>query len=249
VTGGVTATAGFGSSAEAYERGRPGYPKEVVDLLRVALGLGPGSTVVDVAAGTGKLTRALRGGGAEVVAVEPVAAMRSTLAAVVPGVHVVAAWAESLPLRDGGADAVTVAQAFHWFDAPRALAEAARLLHPGGGLGLVWNEPDESMPWVARLLELIDWRDQDASRYQRTDFAAVVAACGRFTPLEHESFRHDHGLDARTLVDRVLSVSYVAARPPEARASVAAAVRRLVEGRPEPFAFPYVARVFWCHRR
>ena len=130
------AAAGFGRSAEAYERGRPGYPDAAVDRLVAAL---PGRRVVDLAAGTGKLTRALVARGCDVVAVEPVAEMRALIA---PPARAVEGVAEATGLPDASADAVTVAQAFHWFDGPRALAEIHRVLRPGGVLALIWNRRD-----------------------------------------------------------------------------------------------------------
>ena len=128
--------AGYARSAAAYERGRPGYPPAAVDFLAARLRLGPGRTVVDLAAGTGKLTRPLLATGAQVVAVEPVAEMRAALPA---GARAVDGTAEAMPLSAGSADAVAVAQAFHWFDGDAALAEIHRVLRPGCSLALVWN--------------------------------------------------------------------------------------------------------------
>lgn len=245
-----TAAKGFGDGAAAYERGRPGYPQEVVDLLAGELGLGPGRTVADVGAGTGKLTRLLPATGASVVAVEPVAAMRATLARLVPEAEVVDGTAEALPLDDGSVDAVVVAQAFHWFDAPAALAEASRVLRPGGGLALVWNTRDEREPWVARLSELIHWHDSPIPTYDRDrDWPAEVAASGRFTPVEHRRIAHRQDMDADLLVERVLSTSYIAAKPEAERDEIAAGVRELVAGFPERFPLPYLTDVFWCRRR
>lgn len=244
-----TAAKGFGDGADAYERGRPGYPAEAVDLLVAELGIGPGRTVVDVGAGTGKLTRLLVPTGARVVAVEPVAAMRAGLARLVPGAEAVDGTAESLPVADGAADAVTVAQAFHWFDAPAALAEFARVLRPGGGLALVWNTRDESEPWVARLSAMIHWHDSPIPSYDRgQDWPAVVGAGGLFTAVRSRRFPYVQEMDADLLVERVLSTSYIAAKPAGERASIAAGVRDLVAGFPERFPLPYVTDVFWCHR-
>lgn len=241
------AVAGFGAAAEAYERGRPSYPGGVIELFAAELGVGRGARVVDLAAGTGKLTRLLVATGASVVAVEPVAAMRAQLQALLPDVEALDGTAEAIPLPDAAADVVTVGQAFHWFDAPAALAEIARVLRPGGGLGLVWNERDTSVPWVAELSALFDW---DAKRpYQKgTDWAAVVAASGRFTPVRHQTLPYAQELDAEALVSRVLSTSYVAARPPEENVGLAAAIRELVAGFPERFELPYLTDVLWCRR-
>jgi len=126
------AAVGFDVGAEAYERGRPGFSPEAVERLARELGIEPGRTVVDLAAGTGKLTRMLVPSGARLLAVEPVEGMRRQFVHLVPGVPVVAGVAESLPLRAGSVDAVAVAQAFHWFDAGAALRDLHRVLRPGG---------------------------------------------------------------------------------------------------------------------
>src|SRR4029450_13324531 len=126
---------GCAGSAEAYAGGRPGYPAAAVAWLARRLALGPGRTVVDLGAGTGQLSRLLGETGARVVAVEPVEEMRTLLT----GVEVLAGTAESIPLPDASADAVTAAQAFHWFDGPTALAEIAGVLAPGGAPAPVWN--------------------------------------------------------------------------------------------------------------
>lgn len=243
-----TAAAGFGAAAEVYERGRPSYPEGVVRLFSDQLGIGPGSTVVDLAAGTGKLTRLLVPTGATVVAVEPVEAMRAQLVALLPEVEVRDGTAESMPLPDGSTGAVTVAQAFHWFDPEGALTEIARVLEPGGGLGLVWNERDESVPWVAELSSLMDWGEQRPYRRDQ-DWAAVVEASDRFTPLQHRQLSHRQELDVETLVERVLSTSYIAARPAEQNVGLADAVRALAADLPARFELPYLTDVHWCHRR
>src|SRR6185503_12958613 len=150
------AAVGFDRAADAYERARPSYPDEAVALLVGALGIGPGRRVLDLAAGTGKLTRLLMPTGAGLVAVEPVAGMRARLLAAVPEVEVLDGTAEALPLPDGSVDAVVCAQAWHWFDSAAALAEVRRVLRPGparaaGGLAVVFNIRDESVAWVREL--------------------------------------------------------------------------------------------------
>ncbi|MDQ3353870.1 MAG: class I SAM-dependent methyltransferase [Actinomycetota bacterium] len=243
------AARGFGSASDAYERGRPSYPAEAVTCLIDELSMAPGSTVVEVAAGTGKLTRLLTPSGARVVAVEPVAEMRRVLVDKVPGVDVVAGTAEALPLASGSADAVVVAQAFHWFAVPEALAEMARVLRPGGGFGLVWNDRDDSVPWVAELSALIQWDDRPVPSYHQVDWTAAVEQAGAFGPLEHRQFHLEQQLDVDTLVDRVLSTSYLASRPATEQDKLATQVRRLVADMPDRFVLPYRTDVYWCHRR
>ena len=136
------AARGFEAGAAAYEAARPGYPDEAVDVLRDEVGIGPGTNVLDLAAGTGKLTRRLLELGSSVTAVEPVAAMRSQLQTVLPEVEVVEGTAEEIPAADASLDVVTVAQAFHWFRFDEALAEIRRVLRPGGGLAIVFNQRD-----------------------------------------------------------------------------------------------------------
>ena len=245
------AARGFGSSGEAYERGRPSYPAEAVTCLVEELSIGIGARVVEVAAGTGKFTRLLRSTGALVVAVEPVSGMRRVLVDKVPGVCVLAATAEALPVATSMVDAVVVAQAFHWFEVGEALAEMARALRGGGGLGLVWNDRDDSVPWVAELSALIRWNDRPVPNHQDVDWTAAVAATGAFGPLEYRRFRLEQHLDVDTLVDRVLSTSYIAARPVAEQAVLAAEVRTLAADADlgETFTLPYRTDVFWCHRR
>ena len=141
----------FDSAAGLYERGRPPYPPAALDWL-----LPPGALrVLDLGAGTGKLTRQLVACGLDVVAVEPLDGMRAELARAVPGARLLAGSAERIPLADGAVDAVVAAQAWHWVDPPRAVPEVARVLAPGGTLGLMWNERDERESWVAELGRII----------------------------------------------------------------------------------------------
>ncbi|WP_420450657.1 class I SAM-dependent methyltransferase [Ilumatobacter sp.] len=143
------AATSFGAEASAYERGRPSYPADAVTWL---LADAP-RRVVDVGAGTGKLTRALLGDGREVVAVDPDAEMLAALSSSSPEVVALVGTAESIPLEDASADLVVLGQAWHWVDPDAAAGEIARVLAPAGSLALIWNVRDESSPWVARLTE------------------------------------------------------------------------------------------------
>ncbi len=240
------AARGFEAGAAAYEAARPGYPDEALTVLRDLVGIGVGTAVVDLAAGTGKLTRRLVELGASVTAVEPVAAMRTQLASVLPEVVAMDGTAEEIPVADGSADVVTVAQAFHWFDAPVALSEIARVLRPGGRLALLWNERDEATPWVAEMSRLIRWHERTVSRYQHVSWPTIVAASGRFGPLEERALTWDQSMTRDLLADRVRSISYIAAMPIPQREKLVAEVTHLARRVEEPFPMPYICRVQWA---
>jgi SAM-dependent methyltransferase len=248
------AALGFAQAPEAYERGRPSYPPKAVAFLARALRLEPGRAVLDLAAGTGKLTRLLAPTGARLVAVEPVAAMRAKLADSLPAARVLAGRAESIPLEDASLDAVTVAQAFHWFEGDVALAEIHRVLAPGGRLGLVWNVRDERVRWVARLTEIIEPHRGWAPGYRKSAWREAFARAALFSPLVRKEFRLDHHLAPEDVVARVASVSFIAALPGAARAGVLEQVRELLADDPgtrgrSTVVLPYRTEVYWCERR
>lgn len=235
---------GFGAGADAYAKGRPTYPPEAVAWIAERCAIGPGRTVLDLAAGTGIFTSLLVGTGADVVAVEPVAGMRAKIV----GARALDGTAESIPLPDGSVDAVTVAQAFHWFRRHEALAEIARVLRPGGGLALVWNRRDESEPWVKRMSDVLEWRAHAVSAYDTVDWQAVIDVAGDFGPVEHRTFSWEHVVDRQALAERVRSISYVAAMDEAGRESLVAQVLDLVCPFPELFPLPYNT-LAWCTTR
>lgn len=248
------AAAGFGRAGADYERGRPGYPEAAVAVLARELGIGPGRVVLDLAAGTGKLTRALSGSGAELIAVEPVLGMREQLVRAVPGARALDGTAERIPLEAGTIDAVLVAQAFHWFDAAAAGAEIHRVLRPGGGLGVTWNSWDESVPWVKRTQALVHEHVNDAPQQRTSPWPKRLAKTGLFTALEQRTFPNVVHGDLDTLLARVASVSYIAALGDAERERVLRAVGEVVatdpvtRGRAE-LAMPYTTHVTWCRRQ
>jgi SAM-dependent methyltransferase len=220
------ASKGLARSVAAYERGRPGYPPAAIDFLAARLRLGPGRTVVDLAAGTGKLTRRLLATGAEVVAVEPVAEMRAALPA---GARAVDGMAEAMPLTTSSADAVAVAQAFHWFDGDAALVEIHRVLRPGGALALVWNRRRMDEPLNQAIEELTAPYRPHTSAFHTGAWRAAFERTRLFGPFEERVFRNDQSLDARGLADRVASMSFIAALDEKERTKVLRAVRALPE--------------------
>ena len=216
--------AGYARSAAAYEHGRPGNPAAAVDLLAAKLRLGPGRTVVDPAAGTGKLTRPLLATGAEVVAVEPVTEMRAALP---PGARATEGTAEEMPLNTESADAVTVAQAFHWFEGDAALAEIHRVLRPGGSLALVWNRRRMDDPLNHAIEELLAPYRGHMSALHTGDWRGAFEGTKLFGPLEERVFPNQQALDADGLADRIASVNFIAALNENERTKVVEAARAL----------------------
>jgi SAM-dependent methyltransferase len=234
-----SAAVGFASAADVYERARPSYPQEAIDWLVAQTGLGPGRTVVDLGAGTGKLTRLLLPTGARVVAVEPIAEMRAHIA----GAEVLEGTAEAIPVPDGSADVVAVAQAFHWFDHDRALPEIHRVLREGGSLALVWNMRDLDDPLQRGVEELLRGVRDDVPGQQLGAWRVPLAQSALFGGETAAEFDYEQRFTTDDLCDRVASTSFVAALPPVAREELLARVRELTQGIAEPFSFPYRTEV------
>jgi SAM-dependent methyltransferase len=244
------ASAGF-AGGERYERARPGYPADAIAALCAACGIEPGRAVLDLAAGTGKLTREFVACGAHVTAVEPVAGMREQLAATVPGIQIIDGTAERVPVDDASVDVVTVGQAFHWFDGPVALKEIHRVLVPGGAIGLVWNVMDRSVPWVGRVHELIHRHRGPNPWYSGHAWRATFTPDCGFGALQHRVFVNTQPVDIANLVDRVASISFIATLPDGERSVLMDDLRQIVaEELPGQarFAIPYVTDIFWSHR-
>ena len=239
---------GGGDNASSYERGRPSYPPAAIEHLAHVLDIGPGRTVVDLGAGTGKFSRLLAATGARVIAVEPQAAMREQLSAVAPSsVEVLDGGAEHIPLADASVDVVCAATAFHWFDHERAMPEIARVLRDGGGLGLVWNERDERVPWVQTMTDIIRW---DGYRPYGVTFEwrPTIELGGFFTYGGRTQVPYVQLLDRESFIDRVSSISYISTLSPQERAPVLARCAELVAGFDEPFELPYQCDIIWAWR-
>ena len=247
------AASGFGAGADAYERSRPTYPDGAVAWLVDALAIRPGTIVADVAAGTGKLTRLLAPTGATLFAVEPVAGMRAQLAGALAGVPILAGAAEAVPFRDGSLDAITVAQAIHWFDPERALAEIHRVLRPGGRLGVIGNHRERSVPWVNDVWTIVDRVERDAPRSHERSQQSVFVDQSRFTTPVRSEFPNAQSLSTDEVVDRIRSISHVAALPPGEKAELLEEVRSVVTAH-SPTAgdaallLPYRTDVCWVRR-
>ena len=255
----------FDGVADVYDRVRPGYPDEAVAWLLERLG----HTVLDLAAGTGKLTRALARAGADVaaptaraldgrprcglgdrlIAVEPSEPMLERLRVTLPEVEALVGSAEEIPLGEESVDAVTVAQAFHWFDHPRALAEIHRVLRPDGRFAIVWNTRDLDAPAHAFMEQLVLPHKHATPRSRELDSRAVMAASDLFEPFAEAEFRHEQQLPPGGLADRVASTSYIAALPDGERAAVLAEAERYETELGRPVVLPHTAELLVYARR
>jgi SAM-dependent methyltransferase len=232
-----TRAASFGAAADAYERARPSYPETAIDWL---LPTGAGR-ILDLGAGTGKLTRHLRARGLDVVAVEPSEGMRSQLSRGLPDVPVLAGSAERIPLEDASVDAVVAGQAWHWFDPARAVPEVARVLKPGGWLGLVWNIRDRRDRWMDAFSGLEPEHDNSEADSENPRIGPP------FGPVERYDLPWRQSTTPEALIDLLASRSYVIVLAEAERAALLAKVRRFLATDPSTagkaeISVPYVTR-------
>jgi SAM-dependent methyltransferase len=240
----------FGGVADVYQRARPTYPMAAV---RWMTDHAPGRQALDLAAGTGKLTAVLVEAGFEVTAVEPAPEMLAQLRAALPAVTPLAGSAEAIPLADASCDAVLVAQAFHWFEPGRALDEIARVLRPGGPLGLCWNLRDDSVDWVATLSGLLGSPGDvvSAAPPLREEPAAAHES---FRDTERRAFPNPQPFTVQRLVEWANSGSWVAVLEASERERVLDSVRELCATHPalrgrETFDLPFVTECVRSVRR
>jgi SAM-dependent methyltransferase len=228
--------ASFGRVANAYDLGRPSYPPEALRWLMSELGLTSESTVLDLAAGTGKLTAGLRPLVGRVIAVEPVAEMRRVLEVAHPSADVRAGTAEAIPLEPASVDGVLVGAAFHWFDADPALVEIHRVLRPEGGLGMLWNRPEwDAEAWYPDFAAVRE-RARAAqggppNLYSAGPWRAVLEASPLYGPVSKREFRHVHRVGREEFVARVASWSVFAVLPEARRSDLLAEVGAMLDGR------------------
>jgi ubiquinone/menaquinone biosynthesis C-methylase UbiE len=229
----------FSSVAGAYERGRPEYAPAVVGALVAELAIPPRARVLDLGAGTGKLSRALLAAELDVLAVEPQAALRETLAAHVGAERALDGLAEAIPLPDGSVDAVTVADAFHWFDQTAAQAEIRRVLRPGGGLAVLSTAPDWSgVSWAHELGAALQRMRPEHPNFDGPPWQdAVRAASGWSAPREVRVIT-SHPADRERILDYLASVSWVAAMPEDQRTVALARLGAIVDAGEMPAELP-----------
>jgi len=235
----------FGRRAAEYAEHRPGYPREAIEW-GLSGASGTPRRVLDLGAGTGKLTAGLAALELDVTAVEPDPEMRAELERIVPSVTSLAGQAERIPLPDTDVDAVFVGQAFHWFDVPAAMPEIARVLRPGGVLVPMWNYEDESVPWVAELGRAGVSRAWPGGYREPATHPA-------FEPFESETFHHVQRRTAESLVETIATHSQMIVADPAEAAESLAEIRRFLAGNPHTasgeFDVPLRTWTFRARRR
>ena len=223
--------------ARDYDELRPTYAPEAVAWVAERGRLGPGSTVIDLAAGTGQLARRFAAIGCRVTAVEPAANMRAVLQANAPEVAALDGTAERIPVDDQAADALVVGNAFHHFDAERAFAQIRRVLRPGGALALFWARADDEDPAMITVTKEIEGLVERVRR--RNAFVDAYVSwfepreAEGFTPFERRSFPMTHGIPSGRVADLYATSSDIASLPPDVRADLLAQIGELADRLPE----------------
>jgi SAM-dependent methyltransferase len=207
--------AGFADVADVYERGRPGYPRAAAERIVAELGVAPGARVLDLGAGTGKLTRPLLDAGLDVVAVEPLPAMRAALATAIGPERALDGRAEAIPLGDASVDATVCADAFHWFDGDRAAAELHRVVRPGGAVMALWTMNADGFPWddeITALLRPLWERTRHPGIIEGRRAEALERHAG-FTPVRRAELSFEDAIDRGATLAWFASFSVVGALP------------------------------------
>jgi SAM-dependent methyltransferase len=229
----------FATVTAEYERGRPEYPPAAIGALAAELSIPPGAPVLDLAAGTGRLTTALLAQGFDVLAVEPTEAMRERLAARIGSERVRDGLAEAIPADAGSVDAVTVGDAFHWFDKPTALEEIRRVLRPGGGLAILNTVPDWSgASWADELGKLVAASRPDHPHFDGPPWHEAVGAAPGWTTPREIRVTVSRPADPERVVDHMASISWVAGMPEDQRAELLGRLRELTTTGTTPAEFP-----------
>eukprot|EP01112_Ceratiomyxa_fruticulosa_P007847 TRINITY_DN2043_c0_g1_i1.p1 TRINITY_DN2043_c0_g1~~TRINITY_DN2043_c0_g1_i1.p1 ORF type:complete len:285 (+),score=62.28 TRINITY_DN2043_c0_g1_i1:120-974(+) len=277
------AAEGFGKGANVYEKARPSYPLEIFEFIRKELPLSSSlfydndapkessGLVVDLAAGTGKMTRMLYSNAKfkNIVAVEPVLEMREVCKKVMDEliakdhfgcrVEVLEGMADKIPLESNSVDVLFVAQAFHWFDTTSALKEMARILKPRGFLFLVWNVMDETQPGFKEFFEVthVEFYDRKTPQYRsgrwKEAFEQLKSEGTLFSPLSHKIFPNYEKSNKEQLINRGLSTSYISALPEERKQELLKKVNEILDNHSafkgkQDFFIPYNTDVFWCQK-
>jgi len=229
-------------NGDLYDAARPSYPDDAIEYFSATLGLDRSMHVLDLGAGSGIFSRQIQPFVGKVTAVDPSASMRESFRSANADMEILDGSDVSIPINDASVDAVFVAQAFHWFDAPRALNEIHRVLIPRGALGLIWNERDESVAWVSALSRAMQWDTRQPYEVGR-DFSDEIYA-GPFTGVERVLFKHSQTLSREGLLQRVQTTSYISTMERDEHEQLMASVRKVTDQLDEPIVLPYVTTAY-----
>jgi ubiquinone/menaquinone biosynthesis C-methylase UbiE len=243
---------GFEKAATVYEEARPSYPNEVIDLIK-SLCDKP-NIIIDLGAGTGKLTRLLGPLDArEIIAIEPTSSMRENLQKIPIITKIIDGTAEHIPFENNTIDMIICGQSFHWFANHRALAEINRVLKPNGLLILVWNFQDNSeREWAKKISDYIDsFGPVGAMRFKSMEWKKAFDNQTFFSALQHKQFKNNHRATRDLLLKRILSTSFIAALPSEQQTKLIDEIQKMMENEEEvrnlqEFDVPLLTDVYWC---
>ncbi|MBI4445325.1 MAG: methyltransferase domain-containing protein [Acidobacteria bacterium] len=246
-----TAIRGYTSSADCYERARPEYPAALLDYLTDTFLLSGEQRVLELGAGTGKFTRLLLRSNSKIVVLEPVPPMQKQFRLVLPSTPLLSGIAERLPIKSQSIDLVCSAQSFHWFQVTNAAEEIHRVLKPHGKLVLVWNVRDERFAWVRRMSELMAPFQGTTPRYHSGEWKRVLESLGLFSPLQLVQFHHCHSASPELVLERIASVSFVAALDVKNKTRLLESMRQMMQTHPETagktvLEMPYRTDLFYC---
>lgn len=246
---------GYTLQIQSYEEGRPNYPrKEVINWLLNDLDLSSSSRVIDLGAGTGKFISYLQAITTNIVAIEPVLAMRQQLQQNYSNIEIIDGTAAQMPIADESIDVIICAQSFHWFAGEQALQEMNRVLKPNGKLGLIWNVRDEKITWVSDLSAIINSYEEDTPRFHTMDWRKFFPN-KFFTDLKLiQAANNIFGSVEDIIIKRTLSVSFIAKLPTDEQDKVIAKLRGLINKTPalahqKKAIFPYTTMMFSCFKR
>lgn len=241
---------GYAQPKQSYEQGRPSYPKGAVTTLLHKINVTENSKVLEVGAGSGKFTKLLVSDFPNLTASEPVQGMIDQFSINLPKTPIYKASAESLPFPDQIFDSVVCAQAFHWFDSKEALIEFSRVLKKRGTLGFIWNTKDTSYEWVAQLEGLIDDYQGETPRYKTGQWKSAFSSNPQiFSPLEKEIFSYEHEGTKETIIQRVLSTSFIAALPNAEKEKVKEKAEHILSQyftNSNKMIMPYITEIYWA---
>lgn len=244
------AAQGFQRAGDEYQKGRPEYSKEVIDFLVEKFNLTPDTQILDLAAGTGKMTKLLVDRKLSVSAVEPVQGMREQFEKILPQTPLAEGRAEKIPCPDDCVDVIIVAQAFHWFANAQALKECSRVLKPGGFLVLVWNVRDDRIPWVQSFNNIIDPYRGTTPQYHTGEWRQVFTKENPFQELQETELSYTQNGDVAMLENRATSTSFISTLSEEERHSVVEKIRALATATPElsdgNVSLPHRTHIYWA---